>query len=350
MAVMSYRRTVDDLRQVASNFWPAELSEQEAEISIMPKLLETQEAFLSILKVPVADVENIFRIVDQSSLSGNLFLKHLVILADFGGEPLQNVSAHFREWFPNGTLKYLWTTENGVEERIYRFKALPGPRLSNPALGLDGRGLLKKQNLSPVHKDTIAVLLLGGASTDETVAENLTKCEISEYLGQPQKLDQFVRQRYLWVSRITGGARANSLGQLAQKAVHDYLQDHLGIAGAFLHVNGHVPGVRHTDGNERGETTFDLVVSKGERYVAIEVSFQVTTNSTIERKAGQARARYAQIEAKGHKIAYVLDGAGNFRRENAMRTICEHSHCTVAFSPSELEVLCDFIRKYFSGR
>ncbi len=80
--------------------------------------------------------------------------------------------------------------------------------------------------------------------------------------------------------------------------------------------------------------------------MALEVSFQVTTNSVIERKAGQARSRFQQIEKAGYKIAYILDGAGNFQRENALETICTHSHCTVAFSRSELKVLCQFIQEY----
>lgn len=80
--------------------------------------------------------------------------------------------------------------------------------------------------------------------------------------------------------------------------------------------------------------------------MAIEVSFQVTTNSVIERKAGQAQARYKQIEDSGYKIAYVLDGAGNFQRKTALQTICSYSHCTIAFSSSELKVLCQFIEEY----
>lgn len=78
----------------------------------------------------------------------------------------------------------------------------------------------------------------------------------------------------------------------------------------------------------------------------MEVSFQVTTNSVIERKAGQAQARYNQIDKAGYKIAYVIDGAGNFQRDTALGTICRYSHCTVAFSQSELGVLCEFIRDY----
>ncbi|WP_442948782.1 hypothetical protein [Nostoc sp.] len=93
--------------------------------------------------------------------------------------------------------------------------------------------------------------------------------------------------------------------------------------------------------------TFDIVASKEDKYVGIEVSFQVTKNSVIDRKSGQAKSRFEQIETLGYKIGYVLDGAGNLQRENALRTICSYSHCTVAFSLKELDVLCSFLKEYF---
>jgi hypothetical protein len=349
VTVIPYRRTVEQLQRVASNFWPTELSEQQVVTSVLPKLLETQEDFLAILKVPVADVENIFRIVDESSMPANLFLKHLAVLADFGGEPLKNVSAHFKRWFPDGIFTYLWTRNDTVEERSYKFKVVPTKSLSNDTLGLTGKKLLKKEKLSDLHKDAIVLLLLGGAATSENVASALARCEISDYLGQSEKLDKFVRQRYLWVSRATGGAEANSMGQLAQQTVRAHLEQRLGITGVTIKSNGHIPGIQHTGADDERETTFDLVVARGQKFVGVEVSFQVTTNSTIERKSGQAQRRYEQIDAKGYKIAYILDGAGNFRRVSALRTICNYSHCTVAFSASELDVLCDFIREYFTG-
>ncbi|GAB6286543.1 MAG: hypothetical protein STSR0009_27440 [Methanoregula sp.] len=43
---MNYRRNCEELRQVASMFWPTEISEREAEISILPKLIETQDQFI----------------------------------------------------------------------------------------------------------------------------------------------------------------------------------------------------------------------------------------------------------------------------------------------------------------
>lgn len=92
--------------------------------------------------------------------------------------------------------------------------------------------------------------------------------------------------------------------------------------------------------------SFDLIAeSPAGKYCAIEVSFQVTTNSTIERKAGQAAARQQLLHAAGHKIAYVIDGAGNFQRRSALSAICAHSDRTVSFKDKKLDALATYLKK-----
>lgn len=344
MSSSKYTKTVEELRKTASMFWPSDLSRQEAELSIIPKLLETQDEFISILSVKVDDLDGLFKVINAASLPANMFLKHLVVIADFGGEQLKRLNSQFNSLFPTKKLQYIWREKNC----FYPFEALPVTgNLDNDKLGISGKKLLENQLLSALHKDTIALLLLGSNSEDENSANFLEKCEISNYLGEPEKLDKFIKQRYIWVSRITSGAKSNTLGQIAQKFVKVYLDEHLNIKDIKIKQNTSLPGVRHTDEKDNRPTSFDIVVYKKNKYVAIEVSFQVTTNSTIERKAGQAKSRYEQIKGAGYKIAYVLDGAGNFERKSALRTICNYSHCTVAFTSSELDVLCDFLRNYF---
>ncbi|WP_353734917.1 MULTISPECIES: DpnII family type II restriction endonuclease [unclassified Okeania] len=148
---------------------------------------------------------------------------------------------------------------------------------------------------------------------------------------------------------MTGGAKSNALGHLAQKFVAQYIKDEIGIIGIEVKSDATLANVTHTDETTGRLTSFDIIVTKNQKYVAIEVSFQVTTNSVIERKGGEAKARYEQVETAGHKIAYVIDGAGNFERQSALQTICLHSHCTVAFSKNELSILCDFLRDYLEN-
>lgn len=47
--------------------------------------------------------------------------------------------------------------------------------------------------------------------------------------------------------------------------------------------------------------------------------------------------------------AYVIDGAGNFERGSALRTICRFSDCTVAFTESEIDLLADFLQSNGGG-
>ncbi len=107
--------------------------------------------------------------------------------------------------------------------------------------------------------------------------------------------------------------------------------------------NGRLPGVSHTGGET--ETAFDVAgTSPNEKHFGVQVSFQFTTNSVIERKAGQAEARANMVHNAGHWICYVIDGAGNINvREAAASTICRYSDCTVALSADEIGVLADFM-------
>jgi hypothetical protein len=343
----SYRRTFEELEQVASKFWPAELSEREADLSIIPILLKSQEQFISIISIDIRDLDNLFMIISASNLSANLFLKHLAILADFGGELLKRVSREFHLLFPDHKLHYY---RNGAPQ-TYEFRALPAKKFSNKNLHIEGKQLVDNYELDDLKKDAIALLLFGSgySGDDRNISSMLMRCEIGDYIGKSHELSQFIKQRYIWVSRITGGAKANNLGQLAQRFVAEYINEELGLPNVEVRHSGRLPGISHTDLITGRDTSFDLVVTDRQKYVAIEVSFQVTTNSTIERKSGQARNRYAQIESTGHKIAYVIDGSGNFERETALKTILAHSHCSVAFSRKELDVLCLFLKEFFTS-
>lgn len=149
-----------------------------------------------------------------------------------------------------------------------------------------------------------------------------------------------MRQKYIHVSRITTGASANSLGQIAQNHVADFLRQKLDLSYE-VHSNGKVK-LKSYDNNHG--MPFDVLVTRGKRAVGVEVSFQITSNSVIERKAALAEDRQVQMKREGHYVAYVLDGAGNFSRTAALTILCQSSDCTVAYSEAELNTLVDFIR------
>lgn len=332
-------REINDLENHAFKFWPTELTKREKKTSIIPKLIESQEKFIGILYVadasPIAwkDV-----LLATDGMPANLFLKHLMVLSDVGGETLQRFRTNILNFFPNGTMTFYWRDI----EHVYDFQSLDiGQNWTNAKLNVSGAGLAKPTNLTAAMEDVAMLLLHGGTSIDPGIPDNIPeKCIIGSLIGHRSELDSFVRQRYIQVSRITGGATANRMGQLCQSYVYERLKNALEGWNLSQHT---IPGISHNAG--RTNMSFDLVAqSPSGKCCAIEVSFQVTTNSTIERKSGQAAARQHLLHEAGHKIAYVIDGAGNFQRRPALGTICAHSDCTVSFTDEELDALAVFLK------
>lgn len=340
------KRTAADIYNQASLFWPAEILKQQAQSSSIPLLLETHRVFIMLMSKPVNRPEEVFQNLDRSKMPANLFLKHLCVLADLGGENLQRLNQEFDGIFQGTTLKYEWQGE----AYSYPFNALPAKgKLTNDKLGISQKKLAKALELQDLHRDVIYVVLFGAASQNQRTASILANwgCDLGQFLGQSDKLTNFLIQRYLSVSRIVSGEKSNRLGHLAQQYVLERLEKVCQPLNIEIKAESSIPSISHSQDGQ--ETNFDIVLQRQARYLAVEVSFQVTTNSVIERKAGQARARFEQIDASDYRIVYVIDGAGNFERKKAISTICDYSHCTVSFSDSELKILCDFIIDYFSS-
>ncbi|MBU2593716.1 MAG: restriction endonuclease [Candidatus Edwardsbacteria bacterium] len=330
-------RKIEDLEANALKFWPERISEMERNTSIIPKLIETQDKFISLLNIADAEPFAWKKVLSNSKkLSANLFLKHLMVLSDIGGEKLMRFKTELPKVFDNDTMEFVWNAES----YFYKFQTLSGNKTwNNVYLKVDGIGLSTLEPLTTVIEDIVNLILFGGAAIANNIPNDIEeKCNIGTLIGQKKELDTFVRQRYIWVSRITGGATANSLGNLAQKYVVDFLQERL------PRWDFSKKQIDKISQNKRTLLSYDIVAKSPKGHIcAIEASFQVTTNSTIERKAGQAQARQKQLARYGHKIAYIIDGAGNFERSSALKTICQFSDCIVTFKDSELERLSKFL-------
>lgn len=340
---MNYSRDIDELQKYAVTWWPAELAKSQGESSIIPKLLASRGKFVSLLKLSGNTPNDIFEIASQAQFPGNLLVKHFAVLTDVGGEGLKRIGSDFANLFPVdavNNLHYMDFIWHG-EERRHHFVSLPlkSGKLDNPKLGIDGSGINTEQPISDLHKDTIMLLLHGAANVDESVAEksDFYKCVLGGMLGVESEIDKFVEERYIWVSKITGGATANELGQIAQTWAFDLLTEKLGESFKVL-KNGKLV----LDGEG---VTSDVMVSNTKGSVCVEVSFQVTTNSTIERKGNEAENRQKLLHKYGHFAAYIVDGAGNFERRSAVTKICKNSDCTVAFSEREIDILVNFIQE-----
>ena len=338
----NYSRDIITLQSNAAMWWSESLKDENTTISIIPKLLETQDDFIAILQLNKDSPTQVFELVKAANFPANLFLKHLVIISDYGGEPIQRLGRSFSNIFTKKDQKgkplmnYVWRGANFQ----YTFESMPVKGLSNRKLHIDGKGLRSDKSWDNLKRD-MTMILLYASTSDLSENGGLEVCLLGSLLGDKDALERHIKQRYIVVSRITGGANANSLGQLAQRYIVKYLREKLGNEFNIV-SNG---AIILDDYGKTSGMPFDIVVVKGGKYVGIEVSFQVTTNSTIERKAGQAAGKQLIMNSAGHKIAYVIDGAGNFQRSAAISTICQHSDCTVAYSNSEFDILASFLRE-----
>ncbi|MCK4846485.1 MAG: restriction endonuclease [Deltaproteobacteria bacterium] len=338
--IKKYNRKITELESEAIFWWPEHLQEASAVNSVIPKLLETQDDFLRIISLSKDNPYHMFDMLSASKFTANLFLKHLCVLADYGGESIQRLGRAFSTIFEDSddgySMSFVWESA----KYVYKFQELPISGLANKKLFLDAPGLTQSKPLSDIYRDMIVLLMFGSTSTVSEEA-GLSACEIGTLLGKADILDEYVKQRYINVSRITAGATANSLGQLAQKEVVVFLKKSLGSQYKVI-SNGYIT----LDGYDKdGGMPFDIVIERGNKKVGVEVSFQVTTNSTIERKAGQAADRSNLMHSNGYKVAYVLDGAGNFQRKSAISTICQNSDCTVAYSEKEFKILSSWLEE-----
>lgn len=341
-----YLRSVEDLEKVGCKWWPEEIQREAYNVSILKTLLDSQERFISLLILADANnPEALFRLIENSTMSLQMFLKHLAILTDFGSEPIQRVNKNFTEIFPDRKLIY---RINGVEKE-YQFTYLPCRGIpTNERLQSDSTdNLLATCRRPDMIKDFIMMLLYGSAATDMATKNVLKKCAVHELLGNEEKVKKFVRENYIRVSKIISGKTANDLGNVLQSYSARLLREKLGEEYNVVSP-GTIPGVQLDDNKE---ATFDIVVDKKNAtnkykpYVGIEVSFQETSNSVVERKGREAQIRFQRAQDKRCYVAYIIDGVGNFSRAAAANDMCNSSHCNVAFTDSELNLLCEFIKE-----
>lgn len=341
-----YIRTIQELEKTGAKWWPEEVKKEAANNSMLQHLLDTQDKFISLLVLAERETEQkLFNLIEASEFPLHLFLKHLMILTDVGSEQLQRFNASLLELCPNNIMRY---NING-QEHLYSFCALPIKGTpSNKKLQIDELESLRRPCKNPtLCKDIIMLLLYGAVSVLPESQSVFQKCNIGLLLGKKEKIKAFVKQSYIRVSRIVGGKLANDLGNAAQTYAVKYLAKKLGDAYQVI-SNGTIPGVQLDEGKE---ATFDIVIDKkGDKsrfkpYIGIEVSFQETSNSTVERKGREARARFQSTINRRSYVAYIIDGAGNFSRTSAANDMCLNSHCNVGYTKEEFDILIEFIKE-----
>jgi hypothetical protein len=257
---------ITNLEKNGLKFWPDHIAAIERSTSIIPKLIETQDKFISLLNIADGSPDAWKAVLNTSkSMPANLFLKHLMVLSDIGGEKTMRFKKELPNSFVRSKMNYVWKGK----PHSYTFKTLNGTKnWTNTHLKADGEGLAKAETLSDIMEDVIMLILFGGAALATDIPNEIQeKCNIGNLIGEKEELDAFVKQRYIWVSRITGGATSNALGNLAQQYVVNYLKEKL---KTWDFSQSKIPNISQ---NDRTGIAFDIVAKspKG-KYCAIEAS------------------------------------------------------------------------------
>lgn len=337
---MKFNRNLEELTQHASLHWTEELISAAAKETILHDLLSTQDEFISVLKVASKTPLSWLSVLEQTeALSLQLFTKHLMVLTDLGGETLNKILP-IEEYFPDLSMEISWNNE----QFNYSFQAIHNAKsLTNTSLKLT-----KKTINSPCNRELLIdlsmILLFGSKAKNSYLpSEYGSKTIIGALLGQNEKIERYVESNYIRISSQIKGANSNALGHFAQHFVYEHLSEYLPDDWT-VRLEGSLSGVQHIQ-EEGSSSNFDIVcISPSHVEFAVEVSFQVTTNSVIERKARDSSAIFQRANALNHHICYVIDGAGNINiRKRAVETICTHSKCTVALSSEEIKHLANYM-------
>ena len=336
---MKFERTPEELEQVAVLWWPQDLREEVAENSPNLLLRGTFSQFKKFLQDAPDNPAEFSSYVESEPMGSNMLLKHLMIFNDYAGEPVQRLHAQRHNLFPNMSegLCILWNMNEyrlNIEGFLENSKAL-----NNKSLKVDGPSLAHPSEHSQLTTALATILSYGAFSTRPDVSEVLLRCDAAIWFGKTHELESHLEQRYLDVNRSVRGAQSNALGQILQRRVKAAIEERYKDYDEIL-TNGTVD----VNGDK---ITSDIFIKKGKKAVAIEVAFQETTNSVIERKGTDAHKRKVLLNSVGIASVYVLDGIGNFQRQSALTKLCENSDCTVAFSDKEFDLLVDFIVDWF---
>ena len=212
---------------------------------------------------------------------------------------------------------------------------------------LDNKAIQKVDENDDVLKDLLFILCHGSKIEEFKKYDTFGRCKLGEFAGNESKLKDFLSKQYINVSRQTTGKTSVDLGSIAQRHVRNKIETYFSNNNRVSFEPGNrIPGFSVED--PEVDTQFDIVLRvqktrQATTFVAIEVAFQETTNSVIERKARQALARFREIENRNYYILYVIDGGGWFARKNSIKKILDNSHLSVSISDNDIVKLCKYV-------
>lgn len=338
-----------EIRRLQENgywFWTTEISSTPSEAPLFKNLRDTRAAFISILieSEPNNLIRNLLSpsplLTPSSQLTRKLAIKHAMLATDASAEILDRAKSYIA--FKKIKTLHSKIDDYKIEYRIKRLGTLFTKRLTNKEiLSADGSLL----------SDLFYIICFGSTTTEFADFLTFKRFRLAELCGRSEAIQKHFQELYLRVSRQLTQLSAQSKGDFLNDFVKTYLDACFAGNPSIRWVESRrVPGIGDRRAKSLGGEQFDLVyaitpATKGKvSYVAIEVAFQETTNSTMERKARQASLLFEHFSRMGYSLCFVVDGAGFLSaRLKALRDIIQNSHFRVTLKREELSTLCQFI-------
>ncbi|MGE8052887.1 hypothetical protein ACQKOD_02785 [Bacillus mycoides] len=330
-------KNFENYLQETSWFWSEELVGQQNEQNLVNELLSIshliQQTLLNSSATNLIDSLKNLQYEDGTRVPKSLILKSLMILLDVSAEILDRVALYCR----HNNISMLTTST--VPYALKKF----GPDFNK---GLSNDNIYKLANADDdFFEDVLTLMLYAYDSQEFNQFITFSKFKLATLVGNPTALTTFYLNRTIENSSQIKQMKAVVFGNSLQTNIKNQILDALRTYGVH-----EAPANRYIDGKQ-----FDLVLRKPDenltpeqwKWAIIEVAFQETTNSVIERKASQAKLIYKTLEDTNHKLIYLIDGAGFVKRNKVTSTIYENTHFTTTANPDHFNELLDFLIQYF---
>lgn len=331
---MSWRRTftimttnnganakIEKLMETGEWFW----SEKFINPHTNPLLNELERTYKQVLKTikETQPLEIVNALLDLP-IKTHVLLKHIMIILDTSAETLDRAVMY---------IHYNGFTGLTLDEKEIKFEILGPDYLKNM-----NNAAIAKAN-SGLKKDLLNILAFSSKSREFGGFETFKNCRLVEISGNKETLEEHLLFLSLRSSSQIKQLRAVDFGhQLEAYHIRGFLQPVLDDLGVY-----------YTQANRYDSQQFDNVITDGSKYAIIEVAFQETTNSTLERKGKQAAGGlFKKIDDNGDKLIYIVDGAGYFKRRSALSDMVTYSHLACTVSNTGLLELEKFLIEFFS--
>lgn len=312
---------MNDLKRTGKWFWSDEFIEDYKS----PLIDDLEFYYSKILNVIKNSTKfNLVTNLVEMEIPTEILLKNLMIILDTSAETLDRIAMY---------LNYKGIDHLTIDNQVIKMKKFG----KDKKISLSNKNIANADNA--LKHDIISILSFGYSSVEIGRFSSIKFCKLSKFANNPDLLDQHLRYLPLNSSSQIKQLRAVNFGQQLEKLVLKKIASVQEKLGFELSLDRRYFGQQ-----------FDLVLEKSDKFVVIEIAFQETTNSTLERKGKQAKnGLYESINAKGNKLIYIVDGAGYFKRIRALENLIEYSHFITNVSDEGLEDLIIFLEDYFEN-